>query len=136
MKTQPYCLKNLMMLCGMLAVPLVLFAQPPAASPSATGSVSGDWTVHFQAMGHSVPGRLHFEVDGERLTGTIETAHTGPGKVQDGKWTDNKLTCTLVFERHESIVFEGERKSDGTLSGQYKTEGRTETWRAERAANL
>ena len=110
----------------MLPLPAQDKTSPEPAAPA------GDWTVYFQAMGHAVPGKLHLEVDGERLSGTVETEHTGPGKVENGKWANNKLACTLVFERHESIVFEGELKSDNTLSGHYTTEGRTDTWRAER----
>ena len=130
MKTQQHIMKIVVIACGAFALPLFLLAQP-AASPG-TDSVAGDWTVYFQAMGHTVPGQLHLESAGEKLTGTIETEHTGPGKVQDGKWSNNKVTANLVFERHETIIFEGERKSDGTLSGQYKTEGRTDAWHAER----
>lgn len=117
-----------------VAFPLLLVAQEPVASPAAS-SVAGDWIVYFQAMGRSVPGKLHLDVHGEAVSGTIETTHTGPGKLQDGKFADNKLTATLVFERHESIIFEGERKSDGTFAGQYKTEGRTDTWHAERPSD-
>jgi len=134
MKTEQQNRKIAAILCSAFALPLVLVAQPPPASPSAD-SVSGDWLVYFQAGGQTVPGKLHLEANGERLTGAIETAHTGPGKVQDGKWSNNKLTATLVFERHESIAFEGERRSNGTLSGQYKTEGRTDTWYAERGSS-
>src|SRR5690242_13295000 len=139
MKKQSSRMKIALTLCALVAVPL-LFADEkpavptvPASSPTAD-SVAGDWTVTFQAMGRPVSGKLHLEVNGESVSGTIETAHTGPGKVQDGKWANGKLKTTLVFEHHESIVFEGERKSDGTLSGQYQTEGRTETWHAERSA--
>lgn len=132
MKRQQRCRKIAAIFGSTFALPLVLLAQAqPTASP-ALDSITGDWTVYFQAVGKTVSGKLHLEVNGERLTGTIETSHTGPGKVQDGKWSNNKLTATLVFETHESIKFDGESKSDGTLAGQYRTEGRIDTWRAER----
>ena len=118
------------LLCTVVAA--VSAATSLVVSAQEQPAIAGDWTVYFQAMGHEVSGKLHLDVDGEKLSGTVETEHTGPGKLQDGKWSNNKLSTTLVFERHESILFEGERKDDGTLSGQYKTEGRTDTWRAER----
>jgi hypothetical protein len=74
----------------------------------------------------------YLQADGERLAGTVETGHTGPGTVENGKWSKQKLEATLVFKKHESVVLEGELKSNGTLAGNYTTEGRTETWQAER----
>ena len=117
------------LLCGALA-PCHLLGQPNA--PAVNQSVTGDWVIHFQAGKQSVSGNLHFEVEGEKLTGTIETAHTGPGTIQDGKWSSQKLNATCVFATHENVVLEGALKSDGTLSGNYSTEGRTEEWHAER----
>jgi hypothetical protein len=76
-------------------------------------------------------------VEGENVTGTIETAHTGPGTVQDGKWIDGKLSATLVFEKHESIALTGGLKTDKDqkLEGEFRTEGRTGNWQAERASD-
>ena len=127
-------------LCAALTLPLPYLAVGQSASPAPPPSetknnttIAGDWTVHFKAAGQTVPGKLHLEVEGEQLTGTIETTHTGPGTFQNGKWShDGKLTATLVFAHHESILFEGDLKPDGTLAGKYQTEGRTETWQAEK----
>jgi len=104
----------------------------PPATPTAEQSITGDWVIHFQAGHESVSGSLHLQADGERLAGTVETGHTGPGTVENGKWSKQKLEATLVFKKHESVVLEGELKSNGTLAGNYTTEGRTETWQAER----
>ena len=38
----------------------------------------------------------------------------------------------MVFKKHESVVLECELNNNGTLAGNYTTEGRTETWQAER----
>jgi hypothetical protein len=116
--------------CSALALPCVLFGQHNA-SP-ADLSIAGDWIITFQAQGHSVSGNLHLEADGKQLTGTIQTTHTGPGTVQNGKWSEQKLSATLVFEKHEAVALEGELKGDGRLAGDYRTEGRTEKWQAER----
>ena len=117
-------------ICSALALPCVVFGQP---SPSPNGpSIDGDWVITFQAQGQSVSGNLHFKTDGERVTGTVETAHTGPGTVQNGKWSKQKITVTFVFEKHEDVSLEGHLNADGTLAGDYHTEGRTENWQAER----
>ena len=121
-------------MCVAAGLPSVVFGQHHAPPPPATAerSITGDWVIHFQAGHESVSGSLHLQVDRERLTGTVETAHTGPGTIQNGKWSNQKLDATLIFEKHESVVLEGELKSDGTLAGHYTTENRTETWQAER----
>jgi hypothetical protein len=122
------------MMCAALGLPGVIFGQhhAPPATPTAEQSITGDWVIHFQAGHESVSGSLHLQADGERLAGTVETGHTGPGTVENGKWSKQKLEATLVLKKHESVVLEGELKSNGTLAGNYTTEGRTETWQAER----
>ena len=127
-------IKIAVMMCAALGLPGVIFGQhhAPPATPTAEQSITGDWVIHFQAGHQRVSGSLHLQADGERLAGTVETAHTGAGTVENGKWGQQKLSATLVFEKHEAVLLEGELKSDGTLAGDYKTEGRNETWQAER----
>ncbi|HEY2712825.1 MAG TPA: hypothetical protein VGI60_09950 [Chthoniobacterales bacterium] len=121
------------LMCGALGLPYVVFGQQhPTPPATAEQSITGDWVIHFQAGHESVSGNLHLQADGERLSGTVETAHTGPGTIQNGKWSNQKLDATLTFEKHESVVLKGELKSNATLVGTYTTEGRTETWQAER----
>jgi len=129
-------IKLSVVICGALGLPWVVFGQHSAApaSPPITSnqSITGDWIIHFQAGHHSVSGNFRIQADGDRVSGTVETGHTGAGTIQNGKWSNQKLSATLVFEKHESVALEGELKSDGTLAGHYTTEGRTETWQAER----
>jgi hypothetical protein len=127
-------IKIVVMMCAALGLPGVIFGQhhAPLATPTAEQSITGDWVIHFQAGHKSVPGSLQLQANGERLAGTIETSHTGPGTVENGKWSNEKLEATLVFKKHESVVLEGELTSNGTLAGNYTTEGRTEAWQAER----
>jgi hypothetical protein len=77
---------------------------------------------------------MSLQLEGEKLTGSIETAHTGPGTFQDGKWLDGKLTATLIFEKHESIALTGGFQADNNqkLEGEFRTEGHTGKWQAER----
>jgi hypothetical protein len=116
----------------------------PAATPATTPTPSNDqsrltgkWIVHFTVENQTVSGKMSLQLEGEKVTGSIETAHTGPGTFQDGKWIDGKLAATLVFEKHESIVFTGEFKGDNNqkLEGEFRTEGRTGKWQADRASD-
>ena len=102
------------MICGVLGLPGVTFGQHDAqpATTNAEQSITGDWVIHFQAGHESVSGSLHLQADGERLAGTVETGHTGPGTVENGKWSKQKLEATLVFKKHESVVLEGELKAE------------------------
>lgn len=130
-------IKMTAVICGAIGLPYVVFGQhsaPPPSTPTPSEhSITGDWIIHFQAGRHSVSGNLRLQADGDRIAGSVETAHTGPGTVQNGKWSNQKLSATLVFEKHESVALEGELKNDGTLAGHYTTEGRTETWQADRS---
>ena len=98
-----------------------------------SGSIAGEWTISFMVQGQTVPGTLVLAVEGETLTGTVETQHTGPGKLQDGKFAASKLSATCVFDRHESIALMGELQGE-KLVGTFRTEGREGKWEATRAA--
>jgi hypothetical protein len=98
-----------------------------------SGSIAGGWNISFAVQGQTVSGTLVLAIEGETLTGTVETQHTGPGKLQDGKFAASKLSATCVFERHESIALMGELQ-DEKLVGTFRTEGRDGKWEATRTA--
>jgi hypothetical protein len=93
--------------------------------------ISGDWDVTFTLQGTSVPATFKFKLDGDKLTGTADSQHTGPGTLKDGTWAGDKLSFTLEFAKHESIAVNGALK-DGKLSGEFRTEGTQGTWEAKR----
>lgn len=99
--------------------------------PPDTDPISGEWDVTFHVHDSTTPGSFTLKLDGEKVTGTAESAHTGPGTVRDGSWNDNKLSFTLDFKKHESIAVTGILK-DGKLSGEFSTEGFTDKWEAIR----
>lgn len=120
---------------AVLALELIL-ANPAAVAQHGTqpsGSITGEWNITFTVQGQTVSGTLVLAVEGETLTGTVETQHTGPGKLQDGKFTASKLSATCVFDRHESIALMGELHGE-KLAGTFRTEGRDGKWEATRAA--
>jgi hypothetical protein len=85
----------------------------------------------FELQGTRVPGKFKLKLDGNKVTGTAESEHTGPGTLSEGKWADNKISFTLDFATHESIVVTGTVK-DGKLIGDFKTEGMQGTWEASK----
>lgn len=114
-----------------LALFFAIFVGASPASSAPVDSVKGEWLGVFAIAGHTAEVTMAFQVHGSQLSGTIVSEHTGPGVVTNGKWEDSKLSCTLKFEKHESIEFWGTLK-DGKLSGEFKTEGMTGTWTATR----
>jgi hypothetical protein len=100
-----------------------------AAATNDQDPISGEWNVTFHVKEHTTPASFTFKVEGTTVTGTAYSDHTGPGTIRDGKYADGKLSFTLDFKKHESIVVSGALK-DGKLSGEFSTEGFTDKWEA------
>lgn len=95
-------------------------------------SVSGNWNITFKMGEHVGEGKMTLTLNGDKVTGTVETAHTGPGTLSSGTYKDGKLSFTADFATHESIKFSGEIK-DGKIQGEFATEGMTGTWAASKS---
>ena len=93
--------------------------------------ISGEWNVTFFVHEMKTPATFKFKLDGTTLTGTAYSEHTGPGTIRDGKWVDGKMSFTLDFAKHESIVVKG-TIAGGKLTGEFSTEGFTDKWEAVR----
>ena len=63
--------------------------------------ISGDWDALFKVGEHTSSASFKFKLEGDKVTGTAESAHTGPGTIRDGSWIDGKLSFTLDFKNHE-----------------------------------
>ena len=100
-----------------------------AATADNQDPISGEWNVTFYVHEHKTPASFTFKVEGTTVTGTAYSDHTGPGTIRDGKYADGKLSFTLDFKKHESIVVTGALK-EGKLSGDFSTEGFTDKWEA------
>ena len=103
----------------------------PNATKQDSDPISGDWDVTFHVHNTTTPATFKLKLEGNKVTGTAYSDHTGPGKVRDGSWVNNKLSFTLEFQKHESIAVTGVLK-DGTLAGEFRTEGFTEKWEAKK----
>ena len=100
--------------------------------PATTDSIDGAWAVTFTIQGQTVSGRMAFQTHGEKLGGSVETQHTGQGRLNGGAWSHNKLSGIYVFQQHEAIAIAGELR-DGKLAGVFRTEGLDGKWEAVRA---
>jgi len=93
--------------------------------------ISGEWNVTFYVHESKTPATFTFKLEGTKVTGTAYSEHTGPGTIRDGKWADGKLSFTLDFKKHQSIVVNGVLK-DRKLTGEFSTESFTDKWEASR----
>ena len=117
-----------------LVLPRSLSANPSSAQVDKANPISGDWNAMFELEGMNVPFRLKLRLDGDKVTGTAESQHTGAGTLTAGSYSEEKLNFTMVFAKHESIAVSG--KLEGSkLRGESATEGRKGTWYAELAGS-
>jgi hypothetical protein len=113
-----------------------VFSMPAAAQNEKMDSdpISGEWNVSFYVQGSTTPAKFTLKLDGAKVTGTAESAHTGPGTVRDGAWKEGKLSFTLDFAKHESIAIKGHLEED-KLVGEFTTEGFTAKWDAKKKSD-
>lgn len=98
---------------------------------TATDAISGDWNIDFHIQGMTTPGTMTLKLEGEKITGTVHSDHTGSGTLNNGSFAEGKLSLQMNFPSHESIDVTGSLK-DGKLSGEFRTEGMQGTWEATR----
>lgn len=102
-----------------------------AAAKQDSDPITGEWNVTFFVHERKTPASFTFKLDGTKVTGSAYSDHTGAGTIRDGKWQDGKLSFTLDFKKHESIVVNGVMQ-DGKLAGEFSTEGFTDKWEAKK----
>ena len=93
--------------------------------------ITGEWDVTFHVQDSKTPATFKLKLEGNKITGTVYSEHTGAGTLRDGSWKDNKLSFTVDFPNHESIAITGTLK-DGMLVGEFRTEGFSEKWEAKK----
>ena len=116
---------------ALIATVILALSASFALAAANSGSVSGNWNITFKMGEHTGEGTMSLKLDGDKVTGTVETAHTGTGTLSNGTFKDGKLSLTADFATHESIKFTGEIK-DGKIVGEFFTEGTSGTWAASK----
>jgi len=121
---------------GVIVLIAGVFSIQATAQNEKTDSdpISGEWIVSFYVQGKTTTATFKLKLDGTKVTGTAESAHTGPGTVRNGSWKENKLSFTLDFAKHESIALNGHLEGD-KLVGEFTTEGFTAKWDAKKKSD-
>ena len=105
----------------------------PSHEKTDADPISGDWDVSFYVQGNTYPATFKLKLDGNKVTGTAYSEHTGAGTLRDGSWAENKFSFVLDFAKHESIAITGHPEGD-KLVGEFTTEGFTAKWEAKKKA--
>jgi len=108
-------------------------ATAPLREKTDADPISGEWDVSFYVHGNTYPATFKLKLDGNKVTGTAYSEHTGAGTLRDGSWAENKFSFTLDFAKHESIAITGHPEGD-KLVGEFTTEGFTAKWDAKKKA--
>jgi len=109
---------------------MVAAAPAPAtpAAPAAGDPLTGDWDASADAQGTSIPFTLKLKLDGDKVTGSSESAQ-GSVPVSKGAWVANKLSFSLDTP-NGSIGMTAMIK-DGKLVGEFDFAGQmTGKWEA------
>ncbi len=93
--------------------------------------ITGEWDVTFHVQDMKTSATFKLKLDGNKVSGTVYSEHTGAGTLRDGSWKDDKLSFTVDFAKHESIALTGALK-EGMLVGEFRTEGFSEKWEAKK----
>src|ERR1700742_3930504 len=81
-----------------VAASSVTAATPhPKAMDDKADPISGEWVVSFTVENMQVTGKFNLKLDGDKVTGTAETKHTGPGTLSKGTWSKPQVNFTLNF---------------------------------------
>ncbi|HKV42684.1 MAG TPA: hypothetical protein VJX67_26020 [Blastocatellia bacterium] len=105
--------------------------QEGTGSKDQSDPISGEWSGSFEVEGATVEVTFNLKLKGDQVTGTADSAHTGPGTLSKGTLVGNKISFTMDFSAHESVVVTGTLK-DGVLAGEFATEGTKGTWEVRR----
>jgi|SRR5882724_4863636 len=117
-----FVVMTLMVVGGTIASANTAGTMAPDKDP-----ISGQWTGTLEVQGNTVEISFDMKLDGDKVTGKLESAHTGAGTLNKGIWMHNRISFTAEFPKHESIELVGTLK-DGSLSGEFKTEGMVGKW--------
>jgi hypothetical protein len=80
-------------------------------------AVSGEWDATLEAHGDSFPVTLKLKRDGNKVTGTFESAHLGRGSLSNGSFAANRLSFTMDGP-HGTIEVAGQLNA-GKLAGEF-----------------
>jgi hypothetical protein len=90
-------MRKILGLCAGLVLAFVVTRAAPTVF--AATDVTGDWTTQMQTPNGEVTLTFHFKQDGDKLTGSVETAMGGdPFVISNGKVDGSKLSFDTSFQ--------------------------------------
>ena len=126
---------SVMSLSGCSAHHRALFSGQPTRQISAAlneDPISGEWNATFYDHENTISSRFTLKLDGKKVTGTVYSDRTGEGTIRDGQWSEDRLSFTVDFKEHKSLVVQGGLKN-GRLAGEcHHLDGPTYKWEATR----
>ena len=113
-------------------MPVISKNNEIATSTNKTSSeaISGDWDTFLTAQETSAQLTLILTLEGNKISGTFESDHLGTGIVENGTWTDHKISFTLKVTQ-ATITFNGVLK-DGKLTGDFDAGAISGKWEAKK----
>ncbi len=107
-------------------------ASSPAGKTTDQSSVEGRWVGRITGTPHGdMTMGLALKQEGNKVTGTLTTEHTGEMPVE-GELNERALKLATGTHAEMQIVLTGTLKDDGSLSGYLSSEVGDMTWSAER----
>src|SRR5258708_5963393 len=75
-------------------------ANPTGPMSPDKDPITGQWTGTFEVQGQTVEVTFDLKLDGDKVTGKLESAHTGAGTLNKGTWMHNRVSFTAEFPKH------------------------------------
>lgn len=104
-------------------------------NPTVSDPISGEWNMVMQIQGMSIPYKLRLKLEGDIVTGSIDSVVTpgepgGSAPISKGSFTGDKISFT--FDRAGgSVLFTGTVK-DGKFAGEYGGNQFWQKWEAQK----
>lgn len=106
-------------------------ATPLRSKPTPKAdAITGEWDVVLTSPDNTLELTLKLKLAGNKVTGTSESSHLGPGMVSDGSWANNKLKFTLTTN-HATLALTGTLQK-GKLAGEWDTGHMQGKWEAKK----
>ncbi len=101
-----------------------------STNKTTSDTISGEWDASLIAKDTNAGLTIKLNLDGEKVSGTCESEHLGKGVIENGTWTNNKISFSIKSTQ-ATINFNGVLK-DGKLVGEFSAGKMTGKWEAKK----
>ena len=107
------------------ATAMILWQPKPKAD-----AISGAWDVVLTTDDKPVQLTLTLKLEDNKVTGSFESSHLGSGAINNGSWTNNKLTISMETS-HAPLTLTGALQN-GKLAGEWDAGHMRGKWEAKK----